>query len=123
MKKLAVVLFVLSVLCVLSGCQIVELEQESMGQDIQLSNTNWAQGQPVYAYKKAWYIIDLGPVNDASLRSVVRNKLPRNGDLHSATVTTTFNWFDSILRFAQDVYVGLPIVGSRTIIVEGQTNY
>ncbi|WP_372366063.1 hypothetical protein [Candidatus Uabimicrobium sp. HlEnr_7] len=119
MKKLAVVLFVL---CVLSGCQIIELESTG-GQDVQLSNTNWSQGQPVYAHKKAWYIIDLGPVNDASLRSVVRHKLPRSGDLHSATITTTFNWFDSVLRFAQDVYIGLPIVGSRTIIVEGQTNY
>ena len=120
MKKLMIILLIG---CVVSGCQIIELEQESMGHDIQLSNTNWSQGQPVYAYKKAWYIIDLGPVNDASLRATLRNKLPRHGDLHSASITTTFNWFDSVLRFAQDVYIGLPIVGSRTIIVEGQTNY
>lgn len=120
MKQLVLILFIGCLVC---GCQIIELEQESMGQDVQLSNTNWSQGRPIYAYKKAWYIIDLGPVNDPSLKAILRNKLPRNGDLHSATITTTFNWVDSLLRFAQDVYIGLPVVGSRTVIVEGQTNY
>ncbi|BBM82248.1 hypothetical protein [Candidatus Uabimicrobium amorphum] len=120
MKQL---ILILCIGCLASGCQIVELEQEGMGQDVQLSNTNWAQGRPVYAYKKAWYIIDLGPINDPSLRAILRNKLPRNGDLHSTTITTTFNWFDTLLRAAQSVGVGLPVVGSRTIIVEGQTTY
>lgn len=120
MKK---IILLLIVACLFGGCQIIELKHEGMGQDIQLSNTNWSQGDPVYAYKKAWYILDLGPINDASLKAIVDYKLPRNGNLYSTTITTTFNWFDCGLRYIQEAKILLAVVGSRTIIVEGQTNY
>ncbi len=122
MKRLRIVFPLLcwaliSIFC--TGCQVLEFKEENRQGKLEFSNIKGIDGKYFNEYSTAWYIIDLGPVHGGTIGHTIRDVTRPQTHKAGLTVTTEFHWIDVISRSLQGLTIGVPIVGTRTIEVQG----
>ena len=99
----------------LSSCQVVELKQEDFPGEVEFSDVKNEWGSPVSVYSNCFYILDLGPVIEASVDKLGKAAAPYGGNITGAEISTEFHWLDVIFRLLQ-----YPLFGTRTVTLEGK---